>query len=118
MAEADDKISAFGRHQKDARALRTNAAANKTCKNAAETSLIVFEIDRRTILIAEAEGVAPSDDLLTSVLCIAMDPGTRSHASGKIDVEKADYNTLRKTVAGHTNLEGEEAGTPRWTYRP
>ena len=56
---------------------------NKRCKNAAETSLIVLEIDRRT-----------SDDLLTSVLWMAMDPGTRSRVSGKIDVEEADYNLL------------------------
>ena len=52
--------------------------------------MIVLEIGRRTMLIAEADGTAPSDDLLTSVLWMAMGPGARSHVSGKIDVETAD----------------------------
>lgn len=77
---------------------------NKRCKNVAQTSLIVLEIDREKILLAEAEGSPPSDDLLMSVLGMAMDPGTRSHLSGEIDVEEANYPLLRKTVAGHTNL--------------
>ena len=59
---------------------------DKRCKNVAETSLIVLEINRRTMLLAEAGGSPPSDDLLTSVLWMAMNPGTRSHVSGKIDV--------------------------------
>ena len=59
---------------------------NKRCKNAAETSLIVLEIDRRTMLLEETGGSPPSDDMLTSVLWMAMGPGARSHVSGKIDV--------------------------------
>ena len=47
-----------------------------------------------------------------------MDPGTRSHVSGKIDVETADYILLRKTVMGHTNLTSATGQAGRGSSSP
>ena len=33
-----------------------------------------------------------------------MDAGTRSHVSTKLDIETASYETLRKSVLGHSSL--------------
>ena len=61
------------------------ALQNKPCKNVTETSLVLLELDRRHRLISEIGGDPPSNDTLVNVLWMAMDPGTRSNISGKID---------------------------------
>ena len=79
---------------------------NKRCKNAAETSLIVLEVDRRKRLIEDIGGQVPSNDILVSVLWCAMGPNTRSHVSVKLDVETVEYPLLRQAVNAHTSLVG------------
>ena len=64
---------------------------NKRFKNASETALIVFEIDRRKMKISEIGGQAPADDVLTNVLWASMDPNSKSHASGNADLEAVPY---------------------------
>lgn len=61
------------------------ALQNKRCNTASWTSLILLKIDRRQRLIAESGGNPPGDEMLVNVLWMAMDPGTRSHVSGKLD---------------------------------
>ena len=64
---------------------------NKRCKNAAETALILTEMGRRQKLIADLQGNPLEDEMLVNVLWMAMDPGTRSHVSGKLDGSKTIY---------------------------
>ena len=60
------------------------ALQNKRCKNAAETFLLLLEIDRRQKLIAEIGGTPVGEEMLVNVLWMAMDPSTRSHVSRKL----------------------------------
>ena len=87
------------------------ALQNKRFKDAAETSLIVLEVDRRKRLIEEIGAQAPSNDVLVSVLWMAMDASTRSHVSGKLDVNEVIYIDLRQAVMAYTSLVG--ATTPK-----
>ena len=87
------------------------ALQNKRCKNASETSLILIEIDRRQRLIAEIGGVPSGDEMLVSVLWMAMDPGTRSHVSSKIDANSAvEFKVMKEAVMRHTTLVGATSG--------
>ena len=91
---------------------------NKRCKNTSETALIVLEIDRRRMLIAEIGGQAPSDDVIVSVLWMAMDPGTTSHVSGKLDVSEVEYTDLRQAVMMHTSLTSATSNGGRGNSSP
>ena len=79
---------------------------NKRCKNAAETNLIVLEVDRRKRIIEEFGGQIPSNDILVSVLWCAMDADTRNHVPRKLDVADVVYCDLKQAVCLHTNLVG------------
>ena len=70
------------------------ALQNKRCKNPAETSLIMLDVERRKKLIQEIGGAAPGDDTLVSVLWVAMNPTSRNHVSGKLDAENVTYPEL------------------------
>ena len=100
---------------------------NKRCKNAAETSMLVVEIDRRKRLIEEIGGSAPSNDTMVGVLWMSADPSTRTHVASNVDAEEALYHDLRVVVMKFTTLVGattvakvtpmdigaiEEAGSP------
>ena len=85
------------------------ALQNKRCKNTAETSLIVLEVDRRKRLIEEIGAQAPSNAVLVSVLWMAMDANTRSHVSGELDVNEVIYMDLRQAVMAYTSLVGATA---------
>ena len=82
---------------------------NKRCKNTGETSLIVLEIDRRKMLIAEVGVSPPGDDVTTSVLLAAMDPSTRSHVSSKLNMEELTYPPLRQAVMAHCTLQSNNS---------
>ena len=87
-----------------------NALQNKRCKNAAETSLILLEVDRRKRLIEEIGGQVPSHDTLVNVLWVAMDPGTKSHVSGKLDAAEVQYAELKQAIMKHISLVGATSG--------
>ena len=84
---------------------------NKRCKNTAETQLIVVEIDRRKMIISECGGDPPDDDITTSVLLMSMDGATRSHVSGKMDMEDMEYSALRQTVMAYCTLQANTSRT-------
>ena len=85
---------------------------NKRCKNAAEKNLIVVEVDRRKRTIEDIGGQVPHYDILVSVLWCAMDAGTRSHVSGKLDVNEVVYCDLKQAVCLHTNLAAATSTRP------
>ena len=84
---------------------------NKRCKNAAETALILLEVDRRKRLIEEIGGQEPSNDTLVSVLWMSMDTASRNHISGKLDVAEVLYPDLREALMKHTSLVGATSGS-------
>ena len=61
------------------------ALQSKRCTHAAESSILLLEVDRRKRLIEEIGGETPSNDTLVGVRWMAMDHGTRSHVSSKLD---------------------------------
>ena len=63
---------------------------NKRCKSTAETAMIVLEIDRRKRIIAMAGGKPPDEDVCISILWLSMDPATRAHVMGKVDMERCE----------------------------
>ena len=81
-----------------------NQLQNKRCKNAAETTLILMEVDRWKRIIEEIGGKAPSNDTVIGVLWMAMGPPTRTHVSGKLDAQEVVYSDLREAVIKHTSL--------------
>ena len=81
------------------------ALQSTRCKTAAETALIVLEVDRRKRIIEQIGGQLPSNDILVGVLWATMDAGTRTHVSSKIaDVSEVTYPELRQAIGVHTNL--------------
>ena len=90
-----------------------NALQNKRCKNAAETSLILLEVDRRKRLIEEIGGQVPSNDTLVNVLWVSMDPGTKSHVSGKLDAAEVQYPELKQAIMRYISLLGATSGVGR-----
>ena len=60
---------------------------NKRCKNTSETAMIILEINRRKRIIAEIGGRAPGEDVCNNILWLSMDPTTRAHVTGKVDME-------------------------------
>ena len=81
-----------------------NLLQNKRCKTAAETALVLLEIERRKMRILEIGGDAPPSDALVTVLWAAMDPNTTAYVAGKIDLDSMEYVELRQAVMTYTNL--------------
>ena len=76
------------------------ALQTKRCKIAAETALIVLEVDRRKRIIEQIGGQLPSNEILVGVLWSSMDPGARSHVSGEIaEVSEVTYWTYVRPSA-------------------
>ena len=92
------------------------ALQNKRCKNVTETSMVLLELDRRYRLISEIGGDPPSNDTLAIVLWMAMDTGTRSHISGKIDAtSNVKFQDMKEAIMKHTALVGATSGgCPGW----
>ena len=87
------------------------ALQNNRCKNVTETSMVLLELDRRHRLISEIGGEPPSNDMLANVLWMAMDPGTRSHISGKMDAtSNVEFQEVKETIMN--------THTPRWLEPP
>ena len=87
------------------------ALQNKRCKNAAETFLILFEIDRRQKLIAEIGGAPVEDEMLVNVLWMAMDPSTRSHVALKVgDNPEIPFPEMKEAIMRQTTLVGATSG--------
>ena len=89
----------------------------KRCKNAAETELIIREIDKRKKLIEEIGG-ACSDDMLIAVIWASMDPNTRSQVSAKMEATDVGFVELRAAVVQYTGLIGATThgrGPIQWT---
>ena len=76
---------------------------HKSCENANETTLKLLEIDRIKKRITDTGGTV-DDDVLVNTLWTTMDTQTRTHVSGKIDLESARYLELRQAVMTFTNL--------------
>ena len=68
-----------------------NLLQNKRCKTAAETALVLLEIERRKMRILKIGGDAPPSDTLVTVLWVAMDPNTKAYVAGKIDLDSMEY---------------------------
>ena len=79
---------------------------NKRCKNAAETNLVLLEVNRRKMLIEDIGGETPSDDTLTNVMWMSMDPATKSHVSTKLDPSTVLWVDMKETIMRHTTLVG------------
>ena len=75
-----------------------NQLLNKRSKNAAETNLIVMEIDRRKRVIEEIGARPPGNDTLVGILWMAMDPSTKAHISSKVDTDDVEDPELREAV--------------------
>ena len=86
---------------------------NKRCKNTAETAMIVLEIDRRKRIIAMVGGKPPDEDVCISILWLSMDPTTRAHVTGKVDMESVAFSELRQIVQSYTNLIGSTTNSGR-----
>ena len=70
----------------------------KKCTNPAETAMIILEIDRRKRVIADTGGRAPGEDVCRNILWLAMDPMTRAHVTGKVDMDTVEFSMLRQVV--------------------
>ena len=68
---------------------------DKRCKNTQETALIVLELYRRTKIIAMAGGKPPDEDVAINILWMSMDPSTKVHVTGKVDMDSVNYVELR-----------------------
>ncbi len=77
---------------------------NKRCKNPAETAMIILEIDRRKRIIADIGGIAPDEDVCQNILWLSMDPTTRAHVTGKVDMDTVSFVDLRQVVQSFCNL--------------
>ena len=85
----------------------------KRCKHAGETAIILLEVDRHVKKIRDTGGVPPDDDVLINVLWTTMDAQTRSHVTGKVDMEEVTYAELRTALMIWTNLVASTTrGTP------
>ena len=71
---------------------------DKRCKNTQETALIVLELDRRKKIIAMAGGKPPDEDVTINILWMSMDPSTKAHVTGKVDMDSVNYVELRQIV--------------------
>ena len=83
---------------------------DKRCKNTNETALIVLELDRRKKIIAEAGGKPPDEDVTINILWMSMDPSTKAHVTGKVDMDLVTYVELRQIVQSYTNLINSTSG--------
>jgi hypothetical protein len=83
---------------------------DKRCKNTHETALIVLELDRRKKIIAMAGGKPPDEDVTINILWMSMDPSTKAHVTGKVDMDSVSYAELRQIVQSYTNLINSPSG--------
>ena len=73
--------------------------------------MVLLELDRRHRLIAEIGGDPPSNDTLVNVLWMTMDPGSRSHISGKIDAaSNVKFQEMKEAIMKHATLVGATSG--------
>ena len=70
----------------------------KRCKNTNETDMIILEIDRRKRIIAMIGGKPPDEDVAVNILWLPMDPATRAHVTGKVDMDNVWFMELRQIV--------------------
>ena len=77
---------------------------NKRCKNTGETAMIVLEVDRRKRKISDIGGKPPDEDVCINVVWMSMDPATRAHVTGKVDMKDVSFVELRQVVQSYTNL--------------
>ena len=49
-------------------------------------------------------GKPPDEDVCISILWLSMDPATRAHVTGKVDMENVGLVELRQIVQSYTNL--------------
>ena len=68
--------------------------------------MIVLEIDRRKRIISMIGGKPPDEDVCISILWLSMDPTTRAHVTGKVDMESVAFGELLQIVQSYTNLIG------------
>ena len=69
-----------------------------------ETALIVFELHRKKKIIAMSGGKPPDENVTIKILWMSMDPTTKAHVTGKIDMDTVGYVELRQIVQSYTNL--------------
>ena len=77
---------------------------NKRCKSTSETAMIILEVDRRKRIIAMIGGKPDDEDVCIHILWLSMDPATRAHVTGKVDMETVSFVELRQIVQSYTNL--------------
>ena len=77
---------------------------DKRCKNTNETALIVLELDRRKKIIAMSGGKPPDAVVTINILWMSMDPSTKAHVTGKIDMDTVGYVELQQIVQSYINL--------------
>ena len=77
---------------------------DKRCKNTNETAMMVLELDRRKRIIAMTGGKPPDEDVTINILWMSMDPSTKAHVIGKIDMDAVGFVEMRQIVQSYTNL--------------
>ena len=75
--------------------------------------MIVLEIDRGQRIISMIGGKPPDEDVCISILWLSMDPTTRAHVTGKVDMESVAFGELRQIVQSYTNLIGPTTNSGR-----
>ena len=58
-------------------------------------------------------GKPPDEDVCISILWLSMDPTTRAHVTGKVDMESVAFSELRQIVQSYTNLIGSTTNSGR-----
>ena len=66
--------------------------------------MIILEIDRRKRIIDEVGGRATDEDVCQNILWLSMDPTTRAHVTGKVDMDTVSFADLRLVVQSFCNL--------------
>ena len=83
---------------------------NKRCKNAAETNLVLLEVNRRQRVIEDIGGKPASDDTLTNVMWMAMGPMTKTHVSSKLDPNTVVWIDMKEAIMRHVSLSVATSG--------
>ena len=87
------------------------ALQNRRCKNAADTSLILLEIDRVQKLITEIGGAPVGEEMLVNILWMAMGQSARSYVSIKVgDDAEVSFQVMKEAIMRHTTLVGATSG--------
>ena len=68
---------------------------------------------RRQKIISDLQGKPVEDEMLVDVLWMAMDQGTRTHVSSKLDAStEISFQVMKEAVMRHTTLVGATSGAP------